>query len=284
MRHVLGLITRHFVEGLAESEERSMREHLRACPSCRAEHDRHVELLRLLAGRTPSRTETRSLRTAVLAAIAEPAPVSAAAAPARRPRLLRLAPALSAALLLVAVSVGLSGLRPPAAPDRQERGGTSGHLHADLELFAIAEPSPGRFADPRPVAEGGVLGLDEYVQLRYRHSGPGRRYLYLFGLDDRFTPLDYFPRPDRDASIPVEETSRMTTVGPSLRLAKRHVTGSLRVVGLFSSRPLERREVHERIARARISGLGWAFLDKIDLERGVTVVVKRFQVAERGER
>jgi hypothetical protein len=278
------LITRHFVEGLEESEERSMREHLRACSSCRAEYDRHAELLRLVAAQTPSRAETRSLRAAVLAAIAEPARPLAAAAPARRPLLLRLAPALSAALLLVGVSVGLSGLRPAAAPDRQERGGAAGLLHADLELFAISEPSPGRFSDPRPVAEGGTLGLDEYVQLRYLHAGPGRRYLYLFGLDDRLTPLDYFPRPDRDTSIPVEETSRMTAVGPSLRLAKRHVTGTLRVVGLFSSRPLERREVHEQIARARIRGLGWAFLDKIDLEPGTTVVVKRFQVVERGER
>lgn len=282
MRHVLGLITKHFVEGLAQTEELRMREHLRGCSSCRGEYDRHAELLRLLAGQTPTRSEARSLRDAVLAGTLEP--VRPAAAVPSRSWIPRLAPALSAALIVVAVSLGLVGLRPPAGVERSDKGGIAGELHADLEAFAIAEQAPGRFADPRPVAEGSSLGLDEYIQLRYLQTGPGRRYLYLFGLDSRLTPLDYFPRPDRDVSIPVEESQRMSTVGPSIRLAKRHVSGPLQIVALFSPRPLERREVHAHIAQARIRGLGTAFLDKIDFGPDVVVVVKRFQVVEHGER
>jgi len=159
-------------------------------------------------------------------------------------------------------------------------------LHAEIELFAVAEPSPGRFSDPRPVADGGVLSLDEYVQFRYLQGGPGQRYLYLLGIDSRLAPLDYFPRPDREVSIPVAENARMATVGPSIRLAKRHLTGPLRILALFSKQPLERREVHATIARARsrFGGALEAFLDKIDFGADTTMVVKRFRVVERGER
>jgi hypothetical protein len=282
MRHVDRLITKHFVEGLSAEERSRMWEHLRDCSRCRAEYDRRAELLRAVAGEVPTRAEARSLHQSLLVELA------ADQAPARRPVrrwIPRLLPALSAALVVVVVSVGISSLGPPERNDRSEKGGPAGlGLHAELELFAVAEPSPGRFSDPRAVPEGAALGLDEYVQFRYQHGGPGLRYLYLFGLDSRLIPLDYFPRPDREVSIPAAEVGRMATVGPSIRLAKRHLAGPLQIVALFSIRPLERREVHARVTQARIRGVQAAFLDKIDFGPETTVVVKRFQVVEHGER
>jgi hypothetical protein len=75
----------------------------------------------------------------------------------------------------------------------------------------------------------------------------------------------------------------MQTVGPSIRLAKRHAPGALYVCALFSSVPLERREVHARVVRAlERQGPSSALLAGIDFGAEVLAVVRRFQVVRDG--
>jgi hypothetical protein len=148
----------------------------------------------------------------------------------------------------------------------------------DVQVLAIRE-SRGQVSTPRVVESGGPLHLDETVQFRYLSTDPGLRYLYLFGLDARLDPLDYFPRPGADRSIPVPPSDRMRTVERSIRLATRHLPGALQVYALFSARPLERREVHRRIADLRARGGGLP-QGKLDFGESVAVVVRKFQVIE----
>jgi hypothetical protein len=194
----------------------------------------------------------------------------------------RLAPAL-AAVLLVAVTYTLFQLRPPAS-GVQERGGSSGAAPlVDVQVFAVRE-GVGGFLEPRIVPEDGALHLDEYIQFRYRNHTTDLRHLYLFGLDERLAPLDYFPRPEVDRSILVTEAESMRAIPRSIRLSRRHQLGALRVFALFSIRPLERVEVHRAVARLRRPGRGPGaeLPGSIELGRGVVQVVRRFEVVKSG--
>lgn len=280
------LIRKHFADGLSVEREARLRAHLRSCASCRAEYDQVAAMLRVAADRVPTRTESSRLRAAVLGGL-DPQPGSPGtgqALAARRLTLLRLSPALAGALLAL-ITYGLFQLRP-GDTGPQERGGSSGASPlVDVQVFAVREGAGG-FLEPRIVAEDGALHLDEYIQFRYRNHTTDLRYLYLLGLDERRVPLDYFPRPEADRSIPVGPAESMRAIPRSIRLSRRHQPGALRVFALFSMRPLERAEVHRAVARLRgASGApsnsrapSAELPGNIDLGRGVVQVVRRFEV------
>jgi len=289
--HVRRLIKRHFGEGLGERAERRMREHLRGCAQCRAAYDQLAELLRAASGRALTRREVDQLSGAVLAEV-RPA-VERPAAQRQVTGLAWLAPLLAVGLLvLLGLTLTLKLSRPGGrdAEGRQDpevtyRGGETDRGLVDLEAYAIRSRDPSGSADlaaPRRVAEGGVLRLDEYVQFRYRSTDPHRRYLYLLAIDQRLQPLDYYPRPDADRSIPVQSSMTMVPVGRSIRLAKRHSPGEIWVYALFSRRPLERREVHSRVAAARFRDAAAQTAGKIDFGSQVLQVVRRYQVVSPG--
>ena len=249
MKHVEQLIIRHFSDDDLSAEERAdLREHLHTCEACREEYDRTAELLRASAGAEdePTKWELDSWRQAVVDAMDQDP------TPEPEPRrswfaaglLLRLAPGLAVAALVV-IAVLVARHQPTTkVPDVQYRGtpdagsgpGTAAPparvVLVDLEVFAIrasADAPP----VPRRLAPGDSIALDEYMQFSRICSDTRIKHLYVLGLDQRLQPLDYYPRPSAQQSIAVHACSTTPrTIGRSIRLAKRHVKGPLWVVAL----------------------------------------------------
>jgi hypothetical protein len=270
---------------LPDDHALALRAHLRSCATCRAEYDRAAELLRRIAGKETTRREEaelgRLVRVALRPAPSEREPREEGLERARRPLLpgLALRPALPAALAAVVLvaTVGLisRGPIPPtgAGPEVQARGGAPAREAplVDLELYA-ASLSSDTPVSPRRVEDGGHVRLDEVVQFSYRNGSPRIRHLYLLGIDARLDPIDYFPRPSSDRSIAIEETLRMKSISPSIRLAKRHEQGPLFVVAFFSERELSREAVHRAVRQIALGGIGEGIPDRIEARQaGATI-------------
>ena len=294
MRHVEELIIRHFSDDDLSAQERSgMVEHLRSCEMCRQQYDQLALLLRASAGAEPTRQEMAAWRRGVEEAL-DPTP-----APGAEPRrgwlfgglLLRLAPVAAVAALVAMVVVAR---QQPAdkIPDVQFRGSHAGGqgggesdvpppVLVNLEVHAI-RASEGQSVQVRRLADGDSVALDEYIQFSGVCSGAGIKHLYLLGLDHELRPLDYYPRPSRPQSIAYEPcTTKPRVIGRSIRLARRHVAGSWRVVALFSREPLTRASVHGILIKARASRVAGTDLARLNFGAGVHAVVRSFVLTER---
>jgi hypothetical protein len=257
MKHVKHMIRMHLAGELPADEGQLMRVHIRDCEACREEYDLLASVLRAAAAREPTRREMEVWRRSVL----EQLPGRASRPPLpRAPSLVRrlalLAPALAAAVILLLCGLLLQLAPAPApldAPRRQARGGVADPL-MELEVFGIRAPEGGQ-ATPRRLEDGDSLRLDEYIQFRYANSHPDVHHLYLLGLDHRQQPMDYYPRPSQQRSIPVEVSAEMISVRRSIRLSTRHQPGILWVIALYSRRPLERQEAHDLVRLLQARGL-----------------------------
>lgn len=279
--HVDRMLERHFAGELDPADQAIMRAHLRECSRCQEEHDAVATLLRVAAGAEPTEAEfdrwQGDLEVRLGWATHEAPPEPA------RPLLgsWLLAP-MSAALALALVVAALLVLLPrdEAPPEHQIRGGAPSATLASLELTAVSQ-EPGGAPKVRRLDDGDTANLGEYLQLRYQVHGPGLGFLYLFGLDGRSRPLDYYPRPSSSRSIAIEEALSPRSVGRSIRLAKRHQPGTLWVVAMFSPQPLERAEVHEWVIQLAARGVDPADLPKEQaLATGVVTLVRAIRLEE----
>lgn len=271
--HVRGLIRRSFTEKISAHDRARLREHLRGCEQCRDEYDQLAELMRAAAGCTPTRTETAALHRAVSATLFGPAGAAARPAPAVHSRFLRpLTAALTCGLALVLGYLALS--TPPSPYITQYRGGDHAPL-VSFEVFAVQRRGEG-YTAPRLVSSQEVIGLDEFIQFRYRNSEPHLKHLYLLGLDQRFRPMDYFPRPDQDRSIAIRPTVDGEVISPSIILSQRHHEGTLWIHALFSEAPLTRAAVHGWVAAAERSAASDADPGEIRPGPGIVLRTQRF--------
>jgi hypothetical protein len=280
--HVRKLIRRHFAERLPEQAHEKMRAHLRICPSCRAEYDRIAAVLRTAAGGEQTTDEIVSLRSVIFAKLDHPATACLKSAP---PGLAWwMAPALAVGLV-ISICFGVYKLKPAERDDAvQMRGGAAAHPLVDLQIFAVQETGAG-YSRPRLVRAGGPLDRNALIQLRYLNSDPRLRYLYILGIDERFIPLDYFPRPESEASLsfPIQSSLAPQNIARSIRLSTRHQPGSLWIYALFSKHPLERNEIHARIARQQKDRAGLS-AGGLDFGSEITSVVRQFQVTRSSDR
>ena len=268
-RRYTRLVQACFADELDATGQRELLDHLRGCERCRAEFDLAAALTRSAAGREVGARELDRWSEQVLTRIAQGA---APPPPARGRRWSWAAGAVAAAALVIALTLVI--LRGEGGPPRsvgrphdvQLRGADGGEQAlVDIEVFAI-ELHRGQ-PRPRRVPDGGEVRLDEYLQLRYRNHSMRVRHLYLVAVGADGAPLDYFPRPDEDRSTAISEALSPVALPRSIRLAKRHRPGPLRIIGIFSEGPLARGRVHG--ALADLGGIGEA------LGPGVRVVVRR---------
>jgi hypothetical protein len=267
-------IRRYFAGELDARARARLFDHLRGCERCRSEFDAAATLLRAVAGRTPTRQELTRWELGVAERLDAPSQQ-----PARGAAWSWLAPAAAAAaVVLVVVLIGVGSrpaLEPAPAVQLRGAGPRAARPMVDIEVYAI--PSAGEPV-PRPLEDLGTVGLAEYLQFRYRNHDDRVRHLYLVGIDERLEPLDYFPRPDSPSSIPIGEALDPSPIPRSIKLAKRHQHGPLWIYGLFSERPLSRREVHERLRRLKVVGTTRQGMDRIDFGPGVFPVVRRLRI------
>jgi hypothetical protein len=260
------LIERSLGEGLPPAADRELAALLREDAGARARYDRLRALARMAAGRAPDEATDGELdRLGALLRARRTAAATPAAAPARRRCALRLWPAVAVAaaatlaLVLWPRSTHFSGTVTRG-------GGALAPALCSVEAYAVAGGAEAEGAPPpRRLAAGDRLRLSDYLQLRYFSADPEVRYLYVFGLDARMQPLDYYPRPDAPESVVIEPGDPQS-LGRSIRLEKRHQPGPLRIVGLCSRMPLQREAVLRAVATLRAAGVGIRAVDHVPVD------------------
>jgi hypothetical protein len=275
------LIERCFAAGLGPAEERELRALLRDDAEARARYDRMRRLGRLAAGvpaDEPTDAELDRLGASVRARLA--ADREAARAPAApRPRFVPTWRNLWPAVAVTAAACLALVLwpRPVQRGEVAQRGLPAGPPLCVVEAYAVdGEAAAGGAASaplgsaasapaPRRLQAGDRIKLTDYLQFRYQSADPEVRYLYLFGLDQRMTPLDYYPRPGGGESIAIEPGDP-SSLGRSIRLEKRHQPGPLKVVGLCSRVPLKRDAVLRAVATVRAAGWSIQAIDHVPVD------------------
>jgi hypothetical protein len=273
------LIEQCLAEGLPPAEERELRDLLRRDADARARYDRLRRLGRVAAG-VPADEATDAeldrLGAAVRARIA--ADREAARAPARERRFVPSWRTLWPAVAVTATACLALMLwpRPVQHGGVVNRGLPAGPPLCVVEAYAVDADAAGgpasapasnaaAAAAPRRLHSGDKLKLTDYLQFRYQSADPEVRYLYVFGLDQRMTPLDYYPRPDGAESI-VIEPGDPSSLGRSIRLEKRHQPGTLKVVGLCSRAPLKRDAVLRAVATMRAASWSIQAVDHVPVD------------------
>lgn len=245
--HVRRLVDRYLDprRSFSAAQDRELRAHLRGCDACRRHYDRAVTAHRMMAGLPadqPSPLELRRQSGVLISPLPQP-DVSPAW------RLLRPLAALAAAIVVVVVGVRV--LDEPSLPGGGER--------AD-EYIGARGAAPGRPTEPlvgigvsgvteagreyEVVAEG-TAWLSDYLRFYYTNEDRELRWLFVFGLQEGPSPLWYFPLPEERRSVAIQAggEARSVALPYETGLASRHRPGPLRVVALFSERPLELGEV-----------------------------------------
>jgi hypothetical protein len=273
------LIDGFFAGELDERDERELRQRLREDPDARARYDRLRALGRAAAGHNPGEiadAELDHLGVLVRQRLdAEGRGRTMERAPRAMLGLGRLWPAaavaLAAALLLVVwprtVRQGDVGLR----------GGPALPALCTVEAYTVPGEAAEGAAKPRPLASGDHVKLSDFLQLRYQSADPEVRFLYVFGLDARMTPLDYYPRPDDMQSVAIE-TGEANSLGRSIRLEKRHQPGTLKVIGLCSRAALSRDAVMHAVQVLRATGHGIKAVDHLPVEGVAATTVLELEV------
>jgi hypothetical protein len=255
-----------------------LRGHLAVCQGCRKLYNRAVSVERLLAGgpkalALPAPSELLRLGDAVIAAVQ----------PAARPSsvwgwLRWVVPAaVTAALAVVLVPPLLRhkdqgpgspvAARPSAGPASPENHG--GALLAQVQAYcqptgAVNDSTAG--GNPRlvPLGPDDSCGADSDLLRLSVTSAQGRYpYAFVFGLDGDLDIKWYEPGSAAASSVklPAQAQGQVLT---SIRLKPAHRAGPLRVLGLFSERPLTGTEVEAAVARARAEKKDVTGLAKLD--------------------
>jgi len=276
------LIERSIAEGLPPAEEQELRALLRADADARARYDRLRRLGRVAAGSPADEAtdaELERLGAAVRARLA--AERAGARAPAPQPRWRfgwgRVWPAVAVA---GAACLALM-LWPRSVQQGTEvrRGLPAGPPLCEVEAYAVEGGADGAASAPAPrrLQSGDRIKITDYLQFRYQSADPEVRYLYLFGLDQRMTPLDYYPRPDAAESITIEPGD-LSSLGRSIRLEKRHQPGPLKVVGLCSRVPLKRDAVYRAVATVRAAAWSIQAIDHVPVDGVAQTTVLSLEV------
>jgi hypothetical protein len=277
------LIERFFAEGLPPAEEQELHTLLRGDADARARYDRLRRMSRVAAGSPADEAtdaELDRLGAAVRARVA--ADRAGARAPAARPRWRfgwgRVWPAVA-----VAGAACLALMLWPRHVQQGtvvHRGGSAAPPLCEVEAYAVeggTDSAPASAPAPRRLQSGDRLKITDYLQFRYQSADPEVRYLYLFGLDQRMTPLDYYPRPDAADSI-VIEPGDLSSLGRSIRLEKRHQPGPLKVVGLCSRVPLKRDAVYRAVATVRAAAWSIQAIDHVPVDGVAQTTVLSLEV------
>ncbi len=242
-----------FVGELSKERWRRVSEHLRSCEECRSYYDRVMLLSQALDGSQP-------LLDAKQVALVESELLDEVA-----PRRGRWGRAGWAATALVAAGAAAAMLLPAVfhEPEFRVRGGGGAGAEASLRVVCVAaEVSGSRVRAAFPPVAGHAetpCRQADVMQIAYAiHPGAEERlrYVFVFGLDERLEPLWYFPHPSEGASLAVAtsggESEALLPGG--IQLDVNHRPGPLRVLALFSQRPLALTEVEAAVAAKRAEG------------------------------
>lgn len=232
-----------------------LKEHLSGCPECAGRYDRAhsaVQAITGLAEDAAALPGNQALMADTFALLAQ-GTGAAACRPAFVPW-----PRLAALCAVLAVVIGLTwALSGPwfSNPDRSSvllsRGGVDGLPEVGLGLSGIDdEGQEYEVVDSRGACLGHALRF--YVSSRSEKL----THYFILGLQGN-TVHWYFPSPEEGASyeLPADPEQRIAAMVPwEIELWKRHRVGGIKVLGLFSERPLARADVEAAVSVLRREG------------------------------
>lgn len=237
------LATRALVGGLGRRASRRLDQSLRGSERDRRAYGQLAELYRALEG-TPDLAAGQHDRIlgALLAGVAAEAGRTAAMG-----RGARLLPVLAGTLAAAAVIVAALLSRPADLDGLAPRGRAAIPAAGRVGLKAFCVRG-GRVVPPPPRETAGPDARclhDDELQLVVTHTADST-HLLVVGLmpGEEVRELYYFPVPPDGRSGPAPRDAVDSALGRAVRLEVNHRPGSLRVVALFSSAPLETSQVH----------------------------------------
>ncbi len=188
------------------------------------------------------------------------------------------APIVAAAALALLALAPLF-MPPTPAPQFQARTAATAELSAyepvHFDVYCV-ERDGGNVSFRGPETfEFGTVRCPSNGELKLAAASTDERLRWgaFFGVESDGTLMWYGPSPAAPAAVEVARGERVSPIGETVRLEVNHALGAVRVVAVFSERPLEWPDV-ERIARRNALELQSGMI-RID---GARVVRKTFEV------
>ncbi|GMV43795.1 MAG: hypothetical protein AMXMBFR64_55110 [Myxococcales bacterium] len=230
--------------GWTAAHDRTMRDHLRDCDGCRSHYDRAVTLHRLMLGLPASQPSGHELRRGMVATLS-PLPLPEV----QRQGLWRPLAAFAAVAVVAAATLLVRETSPTGSRDEYigARGKAPGQAEPLVGIGVSGVTEAGREYE---VVADGTAWRSDYLRFFYTNEDRALRHLFVFGLQEAPAPLWYFPLPEELRSVPIQggTDARSVQLPFETALAARHRPGPLRVVALFSERPLTLPEVEVALA------------------------------------
>lgn len=222
-------------------QDEALRELMRADEGARAVYDRAVTAHRLLVGGDPE-VPSGFEQARMFAALCEDG------SPASSTPYRRWWPALAGAALTAlagALLVFGPGVSPPLDPGSEGPGGVGDSSYTGAKgpehggpLVGLGITGVGESGGEYEVVASSEAFLGDYFRFTYSNERPELGYLFIVGLQPGAeAPVWYAPLPDEVESLPAK-TGRFIGLDFEIRLAARHRAGPLKVVAIFSPRPV----------------------------------------------
>lgn len=230
----------HFARSISVADERSMREHLPGCASCRKRYERQLLLEQLdpaAAGPGPRLAHGLGLE---LAGSSPPANVRLLS----RPQIGAIAGALA-----LAACIALLYRSPKTDVDTSGFAARGGATQDATEVTVYRGAST---ANAIAVRAGASIQKGDELAFAYANPG-GKRYLMIFGVDEHRHVYWYYPAWNDPAATPSSVPIEPTAVARPLPDAVRHgLDGtSLVVHAVFTDKPLDVHTVERLVGEAR---------------------------------
>jgi hypothetical protein len=186
----------------------------------------------------------------------------------------------SAALVMFGIVGVLTSQSRRSAPEFQARSAAapdvSPYESPNFEVFCVERDGGDVSFRGRAESEFATVRCPVGAEIKFAVSNPDPdlRHVALFGIASDHTLYWYGPSPAAPAEVTIERSEKLQPIGETIRLQVNHEPGTVRVVGLFTERPMEYRDV-ELFVRSNIYRLRDGTLT-ID---GGTVVRQTFEVS-----
>ena len=162
------------------------------------------------------------------------------------------APATAVVVALILILVGPTAHRVPVPQDARlipvllTAKGVESSQTAEVGVRMFRVHSKGTAVEGRSVLE-----LNDIVTFTYTNVSDRVRFLVLFGLQEEGTILWYYPGYKGKQSLPISSHRVDHPMDDGIRLSVNHSPGWLRVVAIFSSKPLGVVEIKDAVEKLK---------------------------------
>ncbi len=239
-------IRKHFVSTLSPGRRDSLFQRLESCPECADYYKQHhLAESALCNSFEASPFALERTEAALFHAMEEKPKASQRTQAVRRLAFVTAFSVVTAALVLLLYPQMNTDHRVPmtesaalAPVDLVARGGTSDGADVGVRVFKVKMDGG--------VIEDRNLTLDDIVTFTYTRALPGTGYIALFGIQAGEKVRWYYPDYGEGKSHAIDGDVVDEPLGDGIRLGVNHEPGKVRIVALFSDKPVSTETIEER--------------------------------------